>query len=86
MCYFLRYLNNVIYLVEQDVLCGGEVEALLAALVLQYGARQVIRDLHVAAVELSRVLRCVTHQCRRLLDVTGIHQRRVTSQTLRLQT
>ncbi len=74
------------YLVKQDVLRSGKVEALLAALVLQYGARQVIHDLHVAAVELSRVLRCVTQQRRRLLDVTGIHQRRVTHQTLRLQT
>lgn len=74
------------YLVEQHVLCRAEVEALLVALVLQDGACQVIRHLHVAAVELSSVLRGVKQQRRRLLNVSGVHQRRVTRQTLRLRT
>lgn len=74
------------YLVEQHVLRSAEVEALLVALVLQDGARQVIRHLHVAAVELSGILRGVTQQHRRLLNVSGVHQRRVTRQALRLRT
>lgn len=75
-----------VYLVKQDVLRSGEVEALLAGFVLQYGARQLIRNLNVAAVELIHALRCVTQQRRRLLHVTGVHQRCVTRQTLQLQT
>lgn len=44
-----------LHLSEMDVLCGREVEALLAALVLQQALREAVRHLHVAAV----VLLCV---------------------------
>ena len=39
------------HLGEVDVLCGCEVEALLAALVLQKALREPVGHLHVAAVE-----------------------------------
>lgn len=75
----------VVHLGEMDILCGCEVEALLVALVLQQTLREPVRYFHIAAV----VLLCVQggvgqHGCG-LLDVSGVQQRHVTVELVRLE-
>lgn len=73
------------HLSEVDILRGREVEALLAALVLQQTLREPIRYFNVAAV----VFLCVQggvgqHGCS-LLNVSRVQERRVTGKLVRLK-
>lgn len=75
----------VVHLGEVDVLCSCEVEALLAALVLQQTLCEPICHFHVAAV----VFLCVhggvgQHGCR-LLNMSGVQERGITGKLLRLE-
>lgn len=63
-----------LHLSEMDVLCGREVEALLAALVLQQALREAVRHLHVAAVVLLCVQGGVGQHGGSLLHVSRVQE------------
>lgn len=67
----------VVHLSEMDVLRGGEVEALLVALVLQQTLRESVGYFHIAAVVLLCVQGSVGQHGCGLLDVSGVQQRHV---------
>ena len=67
------------------VLGGGEVEALLAALVLQQALGQQVGHAHVAAVVLGGVRRGVGQLGGRALGLLRVQGRGVAGQPLRLE-
>lgn len=67
-----------------NILRGGEVEALLVALVLQQTLREPVRHFHVAAVVLLRVHGGVGQQGGRLLYMAGVQERCVAVKFVRL--
>lgn len=75
----------VVHLCEVDVLCGGEVEALLAAFMTQQTLREPVGHFHVAAVELLRVQRGVGQHRRHLLNAPRLEERGVTEKLFRLK-
>lgn len=72
------------HLSEVNILRGGEVEALLVALMLQQTLREPVRHLHVAAVVLLRVQGGVGQHGGRLLHVAGVQERCVVVKFVRL--
>ncbi len=75
----------IVHLCEVDVLCGGEVEALLVALVLQQTLREPICHFHIAAKVLLCVQGGVGQHGGCLLNVSGVQERRVTGKLFRLE-
>lgn len=73
------------HLGEVHVLRGCEVEALLAALVLQQTLQEPIRHFHVAAVVLLRVQGGVGQHGRGLLDAARIQERCIVVKSVRLE-
>lgn len=63
-----------LHLSEMDVLCGREVEALLAALMLQQALREAVRHLHVAAIVLLCVQGGVGQHGGSLLHVSRVQE------------
>lgn len=76
---FARHLGEV------HVLRGREVEALLAALVLQQALHQPIHHLHVAAVVPLCVQGGVGQHGRRLLHVASVQERSIMVKSIRLE-
>lgn len=74
----------LVHLGEVNILRGGEVEALLVALMLQQALREPVRHLHIAAVVLVRVQGGVGQHGGRLLHMAGVQERCVVVKFVRL--